>query len=147
VVVDFFRVTGKDGKPVLDEGIWARVEGDIKKVLNKEKTVEELLNNRRKIGGEEESLPGSEPAVKILNDESFDYTVIEITAQDRLGLLYDLTRVLSDMQTNIASAHITTEGHMAINSIYINEANGRKIENRIRLADIRQKLFSAIDPK
>ncbi len=147
VVVDFFRVTGKDGKPVLDEGIWARLEGDIKKVLNGEKTVEELLCNRRKMSGEEKNLPGSEPTIKILNDESFDCTVIEIIAQDRLGLVYDLAGAFSEMQTNIASAHITTEGHMAINSIYINETNGRKIENRIRLAEIRQKLISAIAQK
>ena len=41
---------------------------------------------------------------------SHQFTLIEVAGLDRPGLLYELTTVLSDLNLDITSAHITTFG-------------------------------------
>ncbi|MBZ0229669.1 MAG: [protein-PII] uridylyltransferase, partial [Bauldia sp.] len=47
------------------------------------------------------------------NELSNQFTVIEVSGLDRPGLLYDLTTAISDLNLNIASAHVSTFGEQA----------------------------------
>ena len=51
-----------------------------------------------------------EPHVLVDNGASTGFTVIEVSARDRPGLLYDITRTLSACGVSIGSAHISTVG-------------------------------------
>ena len=55
-----------------------------------------------------------EPQVIIDNTLSDALTVLEINGLDRPGLLYDVTREISDLNLDIASAHIATFGEKAV---------------------------------
>ena len=58
---------------------------------------------------------------------SDDYTVLDITAPDRLGLLFELTAHLSRRQWVIHSARVWTEADRAIDSFYLATTEGRRI--------------------
>ena len=68
------------------------------------------------------------------------YTVIEVSARDRQGLLYQIADRLSEDNIQINAAKIATFGEEAIDSFYVKDAFGFKIENKQVLDNIRQKL-------
>ncbi|KAL9241629.1 hypothetical protein vseg_015719 [Gypsophila vaccaria] len=52
---------------------------------------------------------------------------LDITAQDRLGLLSDVTRVFREYGLTILRAEISTRGKEAIGTFYVTDASGRQI--------------------
>ncbi|MCX5513806.1 [protein-PII] uridylyltransferase [Kaistia algarum] len=79
---------------------------------------------------------------EILFDNSWSnqFTVIEASGIDRPGLLYDLTRSISDLNLNIASAHVATFGERAVDVFYVTDLMARKVTNAAREANIRRRL-------
>ncbi|MBK1623341.1 [protein-PII] uridylyltransferase [Afifella marina] len=86
-----------------------------------------------------------EPDVKIDNSLSDRFTVIEIACLDRIGLLYDLTRVIADLSLDIASAHIATFGERAVDTFYVTDLLGQKITAQARQKRIRRELVAIIE--
>jgi [protein-PII] uridylyltransferase len=60
-------------------------------------------------------------------------TLIEIIAEDRPGLLYDLSSAISTAGCNIDVVLIDTEGHKAIDVFYV-ATNGRKLSSNLQTA-------------
>ena len=86
-----------------------------------------------------------ETSIIVDNSSSNRFTVVEASGLDRPGLLYDLTRVISDLNLNIASAHIVTFGERAVDVFYVTDLLGQKIANASREAAIRRRLKAAFD--
>ena len=87
------------------------------------------------------------PRVLIDNAASRTHTVIEVNGRDRPGLLYELTRRLSDLGLQIASAHVSTYGETAVDVFYVKDVFGLKITHEGKLDQIRAALLEAlIDP-
>jgi [protein-PII] uridylyltransferase len=78
------------------------------------------------------------------NDSSETRTVIEIETEDRVGLLYEISRALSDLDLDISAAKICTEKGAAIDSFYVRELDGSKVEAPERQKSIERKLRQAI---
>ncbi len=85
-----------------------------------------------------------EPQVVIDNNLSDALTVIEINGLDRPGLLYDVTREISDMNLDIVSAHIATFGEKAVDVFYVTDLTGKKITSSSRETTIRERLTKAL---
>ncbi|MGA7458421.1 MAG: [protein-PII] uridylyltransferase, partial [Methyloceanibacter sp.] len=85
-----------------------------------------------------------EPQVVIDNTLSDALTVIEINGLDRPGLLYDVTREISDLNLDIASAHIATFGEKAVDVFYVTDLTGKKITSKSRESSIRDRLLKAL---
>jgi [protein-PII] uridylyltransferase len=85
-----------------------------------------------------------EPQVVIDNTLSDALTVIEINGLDRPGLLYDVTREISDLNLDIASAHIATFGEKAVDVFYVTDLTGKKITSSSRESLIRERLTKVL---
>jgi [protein-PII] uridylyltransferase len=85
-----------------------------------------------------------EPQVAIDNTLSDALTVIEINGLDRPGLLYDVTREISDLNLDIASAHIATFGEKAVDVFYVTDLTGKKITSKSRESAIRERLLKVL---
>ncbi|MET0688350.1 MAG: [protein-PII] uridylyltransferase [Methyloceanibacter sp.] len=88
-----------------------------------------------------------EPQVVIDNTLSDALTVIEINGLDRPGLLYDVTQEISDLNLDIASAHIATFGEKAVDVFYVTDLTGKKITSSSREATIRERLTKALEAR
>jgi [protein-PII] uridylyltransferase len=64
--------------------------------------------------------------IEIDNESMVRLSVIEIFSQDRIGLLYDISRVLYEMNVNIISALINTQAGLAQDVFFVQE-NGTKV--------------------
>jgi [protein-PII] uridylyltransferase len=70
--------------------------------------------------------------------------VIEVNGRDRPGLLFELTRALTSLNLQIASAKISTYGEKVVDVFYVKNLFGHKIEQESRIDDIRLKLTAAL---
>ena len=84
------------------------------------------------------------PRVLIDNRASRTHTVIEVNGRDRKGLLYDLTRALSGLNLQIASAHISTFGEAAVDVFYVKDVFGLQITHDSKLKQIREALLDVM---
>ena len=144
IVLDIFRIAGKDGKPVTDETLLSRIKKEIKKIVDGESNVEDLLRQRKKMIALGDDLPHVEPSIDILNDVSLEHTVIEVVSRDRIGLLYDIAREQYENGAEIVTARISTEGHRAVNAFYVSELDGKKIFHSDRVKEIKKALLSIL---
>ena len=85
------------------------------------------------------------PRVEIRNTLSNRFSVVEVEGLDRPGLLSEITGALSDLSLDIASAHITTFGEKVIDTFYVTDLTGHKIENPAREKAIRQRLTATLE--
>jgi len=86
-----------------------------------------------------------ETRILVNNDLSDRFTVLEVSGRDRPGLLYDLTRLISDLNLDIGSAHIATFGERFVDVFYVTDLTGQKVTNGSRKAAIRRKLAAAVE--
>ncbi len=87
------------------------------------------------------------PRVLIDNNASGTYTVIEVNGRDRPGLLYEVTRALTQLNLQISSAKISTFGEKVVDVFYVKDLFGHKVEHEKKLADIREQLVETLsDP-
>jgi [protein-PII] uridylyltransferase len=82
--------------------------------------------------------------VRFDNESSETRTLIEIETEDRIGLLYTMSRVLAELDLDISSAKILTERGAAIDSFYVRELGGAKVLDIDRHHAIERKLRQAI---
>ena len=66
--------------------------------------------------------------VSVDNEASDFFTVIEVGAADRIGLLYDMTRTLAELDLDVHLAKVATFTDRVIDAFYVRDGQGRKIE-------------------
>jgi [protein-PII] uridylyltransferase len=84
------------------------------------------------------------PNVLIDNLASNRFTVIELTARDRPALLLSLAFVLFQSKVTVHSAHVATYGERAIDTFYVTDLFGGKIESKARLATLERRLLETM---
>lgn len=86
-----------------------------------------------------------QPRAEVRNTLSNRFSVVEVKGLDRPGLLSEITGAISDLSLDIASAHITTFGEKVIDTFYVTDLTGQKIENPTRQENIRKRLIAVMD--
>ncbi len=84
------------------------------------------------------------PRVLINNTASRTHTVVEVNGRDRPGLLYELTRTLTQLNLQIFSAKISTYGEKVVDVFYVKDLFGHKVEREERVKAIRERLTAAL---
>jgi [protein-PII] uridylyltransferase len=75
---------------------------------------------------------GETPNVLISNDISDDFTVLDVTCRDQIGLLFQVALVLSEMGVDVHGAVLTTEADKAIDSFYVTTDDGARVDGAER---------------
>jgi [protein-PII] uridylyltransferase len=58
--------------------------------------------------------------------------VIEVGAPDRIGLLYDITRTLAELELDVHLAKVATYTDRVIDAFYVRDAVGRKLDDELQ---------------
>jgi [protein-PII] uridylyltransferase len=140
IVVDTFTFSDPHRSLELNPPEVDRLRGIVRKVVEGKQDVAQLLRGRPK-----PLLPSRgasfEPRVRLDNSASETATLIEIVAEDRAGLLYDLTRAISAAGCNIEVVLIDTEAHRALDVFYVTK-DGAKVNSEL-VVRLRSDLVSA----
>ena len=127
-----------------DDPRWKSVEEDLRRVVAGDEDVAALVERRR----EKSQLPPRitpEVVTEIQsdNDASDDFTVIDVYTQDRLGVLYAITRTLTELGLDIGLSKVATEADRACDTFYVRDQAGRKLDAD-KLHDVTGKLLEAL---
>jgi [protein-PII] uridylyltransferase len=85
------------------------------------------------------------PTLDIYHDPSLNHTIIEVQAQDRIGLLYGLARHIYSRSYNISFARIATERGIAMDTFYIEKINTQEAISSKDLSKLRVSLNTIIN--
>ncbi|HEX3903156.1 MAG TPA: [protein-PII] uridylyltransferase [Polyangia bacterium] len=144
--LDIFRVRDGMRRPVMDEGRWKKVREDLEAVLTGKVKGEALVAARPR--GDSIAAwrtPAVPTEVKIDNDVSRDFTVLEIVTEDRAGVLYAMTRTLFNESLDIHRSKIATEANRAIDVFYVRDkANLVKITDPERMVRLKTTLLDLL---
>ncbi|MHB1645255.1 MAG: [protein-PII] uridylyltransferase family protein [bacterium] len=88
--------------------------------------------------------PHVSSACNVYNNLSEEFTVIEIQAPDRKGLLYDISKVFNNFNIDIFESKITTMGSKALDTFYIKDEKGRKIKNILAIKKIKSAFMNIL---
>lgn len=125
LIVDMFQFT--DDEQFLE--LNAEGEGELLKLLERvvlgRADVAERLRGREQ-GAFRQKLPVFSPVVHCDNESSRRYTIVEIIAEDALGLLYRVSRAMSESGCEVDLVLIGTEGRRAIDVFHLTR-NGVKL--------------------
>jgi [protein-PII] uridylyltransferase len=106
--------------------------------------VEAIIEKRRGHRVLSRRLPSVPTKVSVDNRASEHFSVIDVRAQDRVGLLYAIASQLTAMGLEIALAKIATEAHRAIDSFYVTK-DGQKLADPEQMESALGSLRGAID--
>lgn len=141
IMIDTFEVTGSDGSLIVHPEVWETVSAELQEALTAGRRPPE-----GRISAYARPRPGHVPIdISFDNSTSASLTIIDIVARDQVGLLYRITKTLYDLNLDIASAKITTEGIQAADSFYVSDLFGSKITDPDRLHKIRAALQHALE--
>ncbi|HET7410785.1 MAG TPA: ACT domain-containing protein, partial [Paracoccaceae bacterium] len=138
-----FWIQDGEGKPFETERL-PRLRRTIERTLRGEVVARTALKEREKPRRRERTF--TVPTRIVFDNDASDlYTVIEVNARDRLGLLHDLTRTLADLNINLFTAIIATYGEHAVDVFYAKDLFGLKIRSKSKLAQIERRLTAAVE--
>ncbi|OYX51249.1 MAG: [protein-PII] uridylyltransferase [Sphingomonas sp. 32-66-10] len=142
MALDNFLVQDPLGRPFDDPGQLARIETGIAEALaNRAKLTERLA--AKPLPRPRADAFTIEPNVLIDNKASNRFTVIEVQARDRPALLHHLAYALFQSKVTIHSAHVATYGERAVDTFYVTDLTGDKINAVLRLKSLERRLLDA----
>ncbi len=124
VAADLFEVQGAFD-PLVTENRWREFRSLLRKAIDGRVSLEHRMTEKRRHYPEPNETPVT---VSVDNGASDFFTVIEVGAPDRIGLLYDITRTLSDMALDVHLAKVATYTDRVVDAFYVRDAVGRKVE-------------------
>jgi [protein-PII] uridylyltransferase len=143
LALDTLQIESLEKKPILDERLWQRLNEELLAVLAAGREV--TYRPGRTIFARKERAVPVTTVVEVNNRISDMYTVIDVTTQDRLGLLYLITTTLFEIGINIHLAKVSTEATRAIDVFYVTDLMGEKIVDEGAIEDICSRLQTALD--
>ncbi|MFK5925682.1 MAG: [protein-PII] uridylyltransferase [Desulfuromusa sp.] len=145
-VLDILQVNSPIGGIVDKAQKWERVESDLSRVLAGQILVDALFDKNPQPDYLKISTGHSQRSnqVEIDNEVSDRYTVIDIFAHDKVGLLYEITRTLNELGLYIAVSKISTKVDQAADIFYVCDIFGQKITDLVKLEEIRTVMLERL---
>ncbi len=145
-VLDILQVTSPIGGVVEKPQKWARIENELCAVLEGRTFVETLFAKRQEPDYLKASTqhPQKRNMVEIDNDVSDRYTVIDIFATDKIGLLYEITRTLNELGLYTAVSKISTKVDQVADVFYVSDIFNQKITDLAKLEEIRTVMLGRL---
>jgi len=145
-VLDIFSVNDTDWEGQPSDYRFDEVSQEIHAVLQEEHSVEQVFQRRRRMVLGRQFPTGRRPTEVLIDNEVSDsYTVIDVFADDKLGLLFLLAKTLVQLDLSIHMARIGTRLDQVVDVFYVTTASGEKIQDPRLCEQIQSGLQHAVN--
>jgi [protein-PII] uridylyltransferase len=146
IVVDTFQVADPDyhGAPPAErrDSIGLRIT----EVLTGRQTIEAVMRRGARLSMGRSFPAHRQPAeVRIDNETSDRFTILDVFADDRQGLLYVITNAIFQLGLSVHASRISTRLDQVADVFYVTSMEGRKVEEAGRLESIRTAILNEIE--
>ncbi len=140
VVLDTFKV--EDATLDMERRL-TQLKADLSSVLDGTALLRNLLLKRQESRTLHRKIIPKVPVdIRVNNQDSQFFTIVEISGEDRLGILYEITQALTDHGCDIHFARISTLGNRIVDVFYIQDEWGEKILQRDKIEHLKQSLLT-----
>jgi [protein-PII] uridylyltransferase len=143
IAVEAFRVEGAHDRQI-EADRWQRVEANLQRALAGRISLDLRLAEKRDAYERPSKGKREPPRVVVDNRVSDFYTVVEVHATDRVGLLYDITRALADMELDIHAAKVATYAEDIVDVFYVRDVDGQKVTDAEHMREIERTVLMRI---
>jgi [protein-PII] uridylyltransferase len=142
VAVDLFEIEGAFETDVGEER-WREFRTTLRKAIEGRLSLDHRVREKRR----HYPVPRRDVPVRVEvdNHASDFFTVIEVGAPDRLGLLFDVTRTFGELQLDVHLAKVATFGARVVDSFYVRDDLGRKVDDLERVRELERALRGRIE--
>jgi len=145
-VLDIFSVNDADCEGQPSDFRFHEVSQEIQAVVQEEYSVDHVFERRRRLTFGRQFPTGRRPTeVLIDNDVSDSYTVIDVFADDKPGLLFVLAKTLVQLDLSIHMARIGTRLDQVVDVFYVTTTAGEKIHDATHGEQIQEAIQKAVD--
>jgi [protein-PII] uridylyltransferase len=142
--LDVFHVSSPVGG-ILEPERYQRWATDLRAVLRGEVSFETAAGTKlTRRPGLKPRRSGTSARVGVDNEASGRFTVIDLKAADRLGLLYDVARTLAEQELTIRLAKIATTIEQVSDAFYVERVGGGKLTDPTAIAALEEALLGAV---
>jgi [protein-PII] uridylyltransferase len=146
-ILDVFRVSHHGRSDVVtSEQKWTKFRSTLESVLTGNIDVARLVESSRPSLLLQRRVPKVSTAIQIDNEASDDFTIVEVFTADRIGVLFTITYALHQLGLSIHVAKISTNVDQVADVFYVTDERGGKIQEALRLEEIRQSLHQNLAP-
>jgi [protein-PII] uridylyltransferase len=124
-----------------------KVRADLERAVLGQLAIEARLDERARTYRKRrptQAAPPKPPSVTFDDDGSSDSTVVEVTCESSIGILYKITRALAAVGLDIRHATVQTVGIEVFDTFYVRNWAGEPITDQHHRAEIRRAVLHAI---
>jgi [protein-PII] uridylyltransferase len=146
LALEVYQVATPAGGESERQMVWEDLGRSLEGVLVGEIRVDTLLKRRGRRVGERPRPSSARPIqVAITNEESDFYTIADVVADDRIGLLHALTRVIADLDYEVYISKAATVLDQVHDTFYLKDSSGKKILDPEAVEELRVQLQAAAE--
>jgi [protein-PII] uridylyltransferase len=145
MIIDRFRVIDFISKAALSDVQCRKIHQELNDVFNAKTDIEQLLQRHRMKWKRRRRMLNPNIRIDVEFEDHPRFTIIDVYAPDMLGFLYRITGTMSLLGLNISFAKIATRVDGIVDSFYVLDASGRKVEEPGQQSYIRSEILNVID--
>lgn len=143
---DIYEVTNPLD-PLREAESWDKTHRDLSLTLENRLPMDELIREKGSaVYPDGYKFPRAKK-VKIDNDISDFFTVIEVSSGTRIGLIYDLAKKMFSLELDIRFARINSDEEKITGAFYVRDFAGQKIYGDEQIEKIRNEILGALGLK
>lgn len=145
LIIDRFRVADYITKTGLHTSQCEKIHRELNQVFEEVIDIEHLLQRHRMRWKRRSRILNPNIRTDVEFEDHPRYTIFDVYAPDMLGFLYRITSTMSMLGLNISFAKIATRVDGVVDSFYILDLHGKKIDSPEQREYLRTEILKVID--
>jgi [protein-PII] uridylyltransferase len=143
-IIDRFRVVDFISKTALSDEQCEKIHQELNDVFEGATDIEHLLQRHRMKWKRRKKMPNPNIRIDVEFEDHARFTIIDVYAPDMLGFLYRITGTMSMIGLNISFAKIATRVDGIVDSFYVLDLTGRKLDDSGQRQYVRSEILKVI---
>lgn len=142
---DLYDVTNPPD-PLREEERWSKVFEDARQAIEDRLPLDELISRKAQTISFDEILSAYPPVerVRVDNEGSDFFTILEVRGEIRTGLLYELAKKIFSLGLDIRFAKVNSDKEKMTGVFYVQDASGQKVYEDPLLEKVRREILGVL---